>query len=321
MKKNRLTSLLVLLMTSCGSVSAPLITPTAEVPVSSQLATSTLEIPATASPTSSPVTPSSTAQTSLPVAPPPTTQATDRPFSAILARMYPGSFLLLGGVENGEWLSPETAASHLADGEMYQTFGALGTAGSAKGSAPEYDRFCSGYWVKTDSYPFGGRSVAVTGDWNVMPRIAQELSTDHDTYIEVVRNWLIEQNFLEPVVKIDQILRVDVEGDGTEEVLISASHFVESTGHNVEPGDYSLVLMRKVAGNSAVTIPVIGDYYYQPVENQFPLTYGSLFVADLNGDGSLEILVGIERWEGSGVAAYEVDGTNTKMITKVFCGF
>lgn len=308
MKKYRLVSLLVLLMTSCGSVSAPLITPTPETPV-------------IASPTSLPVTPSPTAQTSLPVAPPPTMQAADRPFSAILARMYPGSFLLLGGVENGEWLSPETAASHLSDGEMYQTFSTLGTTGSAKGSAPEYDRFCSGYWVKTDSYPFGGRSVAVTGDWNVTPRIAQELPTDQATYIEVVRNWLIEQNFIEPVVTIDQILRVDMEGDGTEEVLISASHFVESTGHSVELGDYSLVLMRKVAGNSAVTIPIIGDYYYQPVENQFPLTYGSLFVADLNGDGSLEILVGIERWEGTGVAAYEMDGTNTKMITKVFCGF
>lgn len=309
MKKNRLLNLLVLLMTSCASVSSPLVTPTSEVSGSSQLATSTPEIPVTAS------------QTSLPVAPPPTTQATDRPFSAILARMYPGSFLLLGGMENDEWLIPETAASHLSDGEMYQTFSALGSTGSAKGSTPEYDRFCNGYWVETDSYPFAGQSVAVTGNWNVTPRIAQELPTDHATYIEVVRSWLIEQNFLEPVVKIDQILRVDIEGDGTEEVLISASHFVEPTGHNVELGDYSLVLMRKVAGNSAVTVPVIGDYYYQPVENQFPLTYGTLFVADLNGDGALEILVGIERWEGSGLAAYEVDGMNTKMITKVFCGF
>ena len=232
----------------------------------------------------------------------------------------PGSFLLLGGMENDEWLSPDLVIPHLLSGEMYQTFGALGATGSAKGNTPEYDPFCKGYRVETDSYPFGGQAVAVTGDWNVTPRIAQELPTDNATYMEEVRNWLIEQNFLEPVVKVDQILRVDMDGDGSEEVLISASHFFEPTGHNVEMGDYSLVLMRKVAGNSVVTIPIVGDYYYQGSENQFPLTYGALFVADLNGDGTLEILVGMERWEGTGVAVYEVDGMNIKMITKIFCG-
>ncbi len=118
---------------------------------------------------------------------------------------------------------------------------------------------------------------------------------------------------------INQILRVDIEGDGTEEVLISASHFVETTGHSVAPGDYSVILMRKVVGNSVETIPLLADYYYEQVENQFPLTYAAIFLADLNGDNHLEVLIGVERWEGNGVIVFTVEGKNVQMDFNTFC--
>ena len=112
---------------------------------------------------------------------------------------------------------------------------------------------------------------------------------------------------------------MDIEGDGTDEVLISASHFVESTGHDVEFGDYSLVLMRKVVGDSVETIPLVADYYYE-VAMQFPLTYTLTFLADLNNDGVLEVLVGVQRWEGSGIIVFEIDGTTAYPVFDVLCG-
>ena len=329
MKKNPLFYFLVVLLTSCNGVSSPISTPTpntgssattmavkvsspvgsaVEVAVSPTVLPLQTNVPATASPMPSPVNSPTIAQVN------------QQPYAAILARMYPGSFVLLGGTENGKWLSPETVAPQLSDGEMYHIYGVDGPTGSAKGKTPGYDQFCQGYLVETDSYPFGGRAVGVTGNWDVMPRLAQEISTDNATYVEVLKTWLVGQNIPEPVVEIDQILRVDIEGDGTDEILISASHFVEPTGHSVALGDYSLVVMRKVIGNSVVTIPIIADYYYQEVEIQFPLTYAALFVADLNADGTLEILVGVERWEGTGVLVYEVEGTNIQMIFRLICG-
>ncbi len=139
------------------------------------------------------------------------------------------------------------------------------------------DNICPVYWVTTGSNYQGGLEVGVTGTWDVTPRVAQEIPTDHATYVEAIESWLVGQNISEPVVEISQILRVDIEGDGTEEVLISASHFVEATGHSVEYGDYSLVIMRKVVGNSVVTVPIVADYYYQEVEVQFPYTYAANF--------------------------------------------
>lgn len=163
-------------------------------------------------------------------------------------------------------------------------------------------------------------SVGVTGNWNVTPRLAEEFPTDTPVYVDALTNWLTEKGFPEPVVEISQILRFDLEGDGTDEVLISASHFVEPTGHDVEFGDYSLVLMRKVVGDSVETVPIIADYYYQNVGLQFPLTYSMALPADLDNDGVLEVLVGVERWEGSGVIAFEIDGTTVRPVYEALCG-
>ncbi|MBK9924033.1 MAG: hypothetical protein IPP66_01965 [Anaerolineales bacterium] len=304
----------LLILTACN---APVGTPVTEftpmpestlAPVHTETATVPPESTATALPTSPPASP------------PPATEVKDRPFSATLVRMFTGPFILLGGTENGEWLSPESTVSRLSGGETYQGFMDTGPTGTIKGNLPKLNPPCRQYQVETDSYPAGGRAVAITGGWNAVPRTPQDISNNQDLYVEEIRQWLIGKGFSEPTIKINQILRVDMEGDGTDEVLISASNFVEPTGHTVQLGDYSLVVMRKVTGNTVETLPVVGDYYDQYVENQFPLTYRSLFVADLNDDGILEILVGATRWEGNGVLAYEVKGTEIHEIYNLSCG-
>ena len=309
MKKNWLLGVLVILLLACSGLSYPRMTPTLETisPTPSIVATNTPEI----------ITP--TVGTITEVLPTAQGQTETQPFSAIIARVDPISFYLLGGTENGEWLGPETVVPHLSDEETYQLYSLDGPEGSANGMQPIRDNICPVYWVTSSSDSQGGLEVGVTGTWDVTLRLAQEIPTDHPTYVEALENWLVAQNIPEPVVEISQILRVDIEGDGTEEVFINASHFVELTGHSVEYGDYSLVVMRKVMGNSVVTVPIVADYYYQEVEIQFPYTYVPIFPADLNNDGVLEILVGVERWEGSGVIVYEVDGTNVRKVFETIC--
>lgn len=314
MKKMWLVWILPIMMLSCGGATPLMGSPTPEV-VSPSLTPNAAAallpgtaIPVIASPTMKPP--------DLPQA----TQKSGGPFSAIIVRMVPGSFVLLGGTENGEWLSPETVVPHLGERALYQIYGAGGTTGTARGKRPVMHQICQEYQVETDSYPLGGQAVGVTGTWNVVPRLAQEIPYDNPTYVDALNGWLRTQNITEPTVEISQILRVDIEGDGTEEVLINGSHFTEPSGHSVMFGDYSLVVMRKVVGNSVVTLPLVADYYYEEVENQFPLTYTGLLTADLNNDGILEVLVGIERWEGAGVIVYEVEGTNIREIFRNVCG-
>jgi hypothetical protein len=310
MKKSWLLSVLVVLMLSCSTLTSPVTTPTPET------VSPTLSIEATNTPLMS--TPTMTAS----VGPFSTEQAgtDERPFDIVIARMAPGPFFLLGGTKNGEWLSPEIVAPYVLEDETYQIYRMDGPGGVAKGKQPVFEEFCRMYRVETDSYPLSGPAVGVTGSWDVVPRVAEEFPTDTPTYVDELTNWLKKKGFSEPVTEISQILRVDIEGDGTDEVLISASHFVDPTGHGVEYGDYSLVLMRKVVGDSVETVPVLANYYYQEYPLQFPLIYAMTFPADLDDDGVLEILVGVERWEGLGIIVFEIDGTTVVPIFEGLCG-
>jgi len=300
MKKYWLLGILVILMLACNALTSSLTTPT----------------PAIVFPTFS------TESTSTPLVVTPTIIAGHteiEAFSAIIAGTPPGPFFLLGGTGNGEWLAPDTILPHMSQ-ESYQIYDSDGLSGLANGETPVFDQICQLNQVDTDFGLLSELSVGVTGDWDVTPRLVQEISPYNATYIEALRTWLVDQNFSNPWVEISQILRVDLEGDGTDEVLISASHFSEPTGHNVRSGDYSLVLMRKIVGTSVATVPLVADYYYQVVENQFPLTYATTFPADLNNDGVLEVMVGVERWEGSGVMVYEINGTTISTVFEALCG-
>lgn len=294
MKKYWFICLFVVLMLACNALTFPSSTPTPAIDFPS---------PVLVTPTSAESPPTSLAQ----------------PVSAIIARMAPGPFFLLGGTGNGEWLSPEMVLPHVAD-ETYQIYGLGGPDGSANGEGPALDQICQLYRVDTDLVLPDDLSVGVAGNWEVTPRLVEGFLTDTPVYVDALTDWLVGKGFPDPVVEISQILRVDLEGDGTDEVLINASHFSEPSGHDVRSGDYSLVLMRKIVGASVATVPLVADYYYQVVENQFPLTYATTFPADLNNDGVLEVMVGVERWEGSGVMVYEINGTTISTVFEALCG-
>jgi len=67
--------------------------------------------------------------------------------------------------------------------------------------------------------------------------------------------------------------------------------------------------MRKVVGNDAVTIPIVGDVYHsQEPEITYPLTYSLANFIDLNQDGNLEVVVDIRKWEKFGAIIYQIDG-------------
>ena len=307
MKKKWLFGVITVLLLSCSGLTLPEITTTLEPAFPTPSMTTTIVSPPTLSAAAE-------------LTPTPQVGADERPFGVVIARMIPGPFYLLGGAKDGEWLSPEVILPDLFDEETYQTFRMEGPSGSAKGKQPVFEPLCKAYQVETDSYPLSGPAVGVTGSWDVTPRLVQEIPADTPTYVDELTNWLVGKGFPEPVVEISQILRVDLEGDGTEEVLISASHFVEPTGHSVSFGDYSLIIMRKVVGDTVETIPILADYYYQDNEIQFPLTYALTFPADLDDDGVLEVLVGVERWEGSGMIIFEIEGTTARPIFEALCG-
>ena len=149
--------------------------------------------------------------------------------------------------------------------------------------------------------------VAVLDGWPVRQGNPQELSPDQDVYRQVVLDWLKEAGLSDPQLDDLHIFRVDLEEDGADEIFISATGL--RSQHLTRAGDYSIVLMRKVLGNDAVTLPIVADVYQSAqAESTWPRDYSLANFIDLNKDGILEVVVEFEHWEGAGAIMYQING-------------
>jgi hypothetical protein len=175
-----------------------------------------------------------------------------------------------------------------------------------------------GYFLSTDATLDEFGMIGVAHGWQVTQRAVEELPSTNEFYRQVVTDWLSQAGMTDPQIGTIQIHRVDLEGDGSDEIFITDTR-VEGQ-HGTKPGDHSIILMRKVISNEAVTIPIVVDTYAslkQPYP--FPCTYFIGNFIDLNQDGVLEVVVEFERWEGFGAIVYEVDGENAQEVFGSTC--
>ena len=264
-------------------------------------------------------------QQTLPALPPPTQVVIEKPtdFSPVLygGKLYDSTFfLLLGGVNRETWLAPDTSVARFS-GEV--TYSLHSLTQKAKyfvwGKTPEFSPPCKGYFVGTDASLDEAGFVGVVDGWEIMKRPVAELSDDEGFYRQTVIDWLKNEGVSTPQVDSVYVYRVDIEGDGVDEVFISAAHLDESQ-HTTKAGDYSIVLMRQVLGNEAVTKPVVGDIYRsRELEITYPRTYSLTNFIDLNQDGRLEAVVEIRKWEGFGARVFQIDGEDVIQTLSAEC--
>jgi hypothetical protein len=230
------------------------------------------------------------------------------------------AFLLLGGVSRDAWLAPDVSVMRFG-GEATYSLHTLTQEYKYYfwGKAPESSPTCNTFFIGTDADPDEVGTVAVLDGWSITKRITTELPADGQFYQQMALNWLAAEGVTEPQLGALQIFRVDLEGDGTDEIFISATHLDESQ-HTTKAGDYSIVLMRKVVGNDAVTIPLVADFYIsEQLETTFPRTYSIANFIDLNQDGILEVVVGIQKWEGFGAIVYQINNQNVTEALHAEC--
>lgn len=276
--------------------------------------------PATASISTGPTSTATLPPLPVPATRPVFTSTPDGTFSPVLlASKDSDTFMLLGGVKTERgWLSAEDAAAYVTGGLAYEFFGA-GSPVQARGGALEAGATCRGYFMRSDS-PMPDRMVGMARGWGSQPRMARELAADDPAYILAVREWFQSQGNNPAEIRISRILQADLEGDGINEILLSASYFRDGSGHMSETGDYSVVLMRRVVGNDVLTVPLIADYYISDApELSYPRRYTIGSAVDLNRNGTLEVVVDVSRWEGGGAIVFQVDGRNVREVMRAIC--
>ena len=238
---------------------------------------------------------------------------------------------LFGATSDGKWLKADETARLLGDETTYRVYGlteALGEAKGGKPTSPPEGNVCEETWAVSLSPKPEEGVIAIAAPWDGLPRKPKATDATQKIYVDAVRDFLKTKGIEQPKVKIDDILRVDLDGDGEEEVLISASNYFSKEGRvpmRSPAGSYSMVLLRRVVGGKVGTQLVAGEFHpkaYVSEEGSFdaPSIYKVIATLDLDGDGKLEVVVSSNYYEGEEITIYRSDPKKIEALLSVSCG-
>ena len=142
--------------------------------------------------------------------------------------------------------------------------------------------------------------------------------------MQAVHDFLKARGIADPKVRITRILRIDLEGDGEDEVLINATNYFnqrdEAPTQAPQRGSYSIVMLRRVSAGKMRTQLIAGEIYSKEDVSNAPNIYKIAAVLDLNGDGKLEVIVHSFYYEGNQTTIYRCEPDKIEPVLSVECG-
>jgi hypothetical protein len=147
----------------------------------------------------------------------------------------------------------------------------------------------------------GPLGVALSAPWVIVPHLVEQIEDD-GTYAAFASELLAERGLDVPDPTMKQILQVDLEGDGVNEVLVVAEDVSE--GLFAQDGDYSIVFVRRTAAGDVQT-DILGESVIVTADDPFVNSYSLGAVADLNGDSKMEVVLTAAYYEGIVVEVWE----------------
>jgi hypothetical protein len=228
---------------------------------------------------------------------------------------------VIGGLQNHQWVAAEKFENSIKAPlklELY-TIGNHETL-TFVSEAEE----CHLGWKPQSGAELNGGVAIQSPNWNPMPRTPRAINTHDPAYVNVIRNILLNAGLKKPEVNITEGYKIDLDGDGQDETVIVASHFqhgvseLTGVGRETATGDYALVIIRKIVRGQVQTIFVVKDIRRGANTGGLPRGYHISSIADLNGDGRMEIAMYSAYYEGSSSDIFDLNGT--KLTAVLGCG-
>jgi hypothetical protein len=231
-------------------------------------------------------------------------------------------FGALGWWDGSGWVQVESGtALPVAGGEDYQV-AFVGLEATISGGAPT--TLCEpldnpGVELENElvlgDWP-GPLGVAISSPWILVPHLVEEIEDD-GTHSAFAAELLAERGLDVPEPAIKQLLQVDLEGDGVNEVLVVAEDV--SAGLFAEDGDYSIAFMRRTVQGDVQTV-ILGDSVVVTADSPVVNSYSVGAVADLNGDGRMEVVLSTAYYEGIGVDVWEYVDDDLGLVRQISAG-
>jgi hypothetical protein len=239
---------------------------------------------------------------------------------------------LFGAISDGKWIKADETAKLIGNETAYRVYGLTQALGEAKAGKPKPEDVPCEETLAVSLSPKPEKGViAIAAPWNALPRKPQATDPTQKTYVNAVREFLRTKEIQQPKVQIDNIVRVDLDGDGEEEVLISATNYFrkdDSVPMRSPAAGYSMVLLRRMVAGKVETQLIVGEFYPKAYskaaqeEGRFdaPNAYKVIATLDLDGDGKMEVVIHSQYYEGEETTIYRCDPKKAEALLSVSCG-
>ncbi len=230
--------------------------------------------------------------------------------------------ILLGGVQNGKWLTAKQTIPLMKNEVDLFLISPKGLQKNIihgkKGN--DADDFCVDTRIIEVIPDISSIAIGANIHWNPFPRTPKTIPVFNKTYQKIVSDLLKTKRIAKPKIKITQIFQIDLDGDGTEEVLMTGTNYRRGIYEVQAGGDYSFALLRKIINGKSRTILIDGEFFTKRGDYPPPLTWEIDLIADLNGDGKMEVWLDVYYYEGNSSHLYEITPNKLNKILEVECG-
>lgn len=229
---------------------------------------------------------------------------------------------VIGGVRNHQWATAEQIERSVKAPLKLELYTVSKHETQTFVSSEEE---CHLGWKPQSGAELTGGIAIQAPEWNPMPRMPRAIDPHDPAYANIIRGILVNAGLKKPVVNITEGYKIDLDGDGQDEAIIVASNFkhgvseLTGVGHQTAPGDYSLVIVRKIVRGQVQNIFLVRDIRRGTNEGGLARGYHISAIADLNGDGRMEIALYSAYYEGSSADIFELNGAKLKAVLGCGC--
>jgi len=132
----------------------------------------------------------------------------------------------------------------------------------------------------------------------VLPKILQTMNIDNEKYSKILSTYLESQKLKEAPVKIHQLIRTDLNGDGKHEIIINAINTKRVLDRK---GEYSIVLVVREGNGKPVVEAIQSEITLEDSDLPVVLWENTIAaIADIDADGKMEIIMYGQFYHGQG---------------------
>lgn len=229
---------------------------------------------------------------------------------------------LLGGTRDGRWIAAFDTAALAQASQAYTAYLPNGTVSAVTGSAPGAFGVPCDNTVSVAFSPNLNTGIAVGAGLNARPRPISPGDRDEPLILDKLGTLLEANGITQTEIQLSQVLVADLDGDGRDEWVVSATRMqVNDAGFptpDAAAGDYSVILLLRDLESTPQVL--IEQYHPQASVFTAPEVFTIMDLLDLNGDGTLEIIMLARYYEGAFSAILANQNGEYREVLAAGCG-